>query len=61
MKFYFIKDYLMEFVGHDGQFTKGNNETIGIWSSYPPDFVSNLNGFSDQVRVWNIRHLRICF
>ncbi|XP_002156497.1 aquaporin-9 [Hydra vulgaris] len=43
------QDYMVEFVGHDGQYTKGNNETLGIWSSYPPDFISNMNGFSDQV------------
>jgi len=41
-------DYLVEFSGHD-RLTSGGNGTAGIWSTYPPDFVSNWTGFADQV------------
>ena len=41
-------DYLVEFTGHE-RLTSGGNGTAGIWSTYPPDHVSNWTGFADQV------------
>ena len=44
----FIVDYLVEFSG-DQRLTEGKLATAGIFSTYPPDFVSNASGFGDQV------------
>merc|ERR1719378_86431 len=41
-------DYLVHFSG-SGRFTIGANATAGIFSTYPPDFVSNWSGFGDQL------------
>lgn len=41
-------DYLVEFSGA-ARLTAGVNGTAGIFSTYPPDFVSNWTGFGDQV------------
>jgi len=41
-------DYLVEFSGA-ARLTSGVNGTAGIFSTYPPDFVSNWTGFSDQL------------
>lgn len=41
-------DYLTEFTGN-ARLVAGSNGTAGIWSTYPPDFVSNWAGFSDQL------------
>lgn len=41
-------DYLVNFAGNV-KATSGANATAGIWSTYPPDFVSNWTGFGDQL------------
>lgn len=41
-------DYLTEFSG-SARLVFGANGTAGIWSTYPPEFVSNWAGFSDQL------------
>jgi len=41
-------DYLTEFAGN-ARLVFGANGTAGIWSTYPPEFVSNWAGFSDQL------------
>lgn len=41
-------DYLINFTGNE-RFVSGGNGTAGIWSTYPPEHVSNWTGFADQV------------
>jgi len=41
-------DYLTEYAG-GLRSTTGANATAGVWSTYPPPFVSNWTGFADQV------------
>jgi len=49
---FLILDYLVEFSGQE-RLTSGGNGTAGIWSTYPPDFVSNWTGFADQVSTYS--------